>query len=69
MKIIIFIFLTTAGVFFLPNDFFITFVERIIPIGDDGEYGMDNFEMAILLLKTLTCTVGFGAVIILIRTR
>lgn len=69
MKIIIFILLTTAGVFFLPNDFFTTFVERVIPIGGDGENGMDNFEMTVLLIKTLTCGVGAGAVIIPFRTR
>lgn len=69
MKIIIFILLTTAGVFFLPNNLFATFVERVIPIGGDGEYGMDNFEMSVLLIKILACSVGVGAVIILFRTR
>lgn len=68
MKIIIFILLTTVGLFFLPNDFFTTLVERVIPISGDGEYGMDNFEMTVLLIKTLTCAVGVGAVIILFRT-
>lgn len=68
MKIIIFILLTTAGVFFLPNNFFATFVERVIPIGGDGEYEMDNFEMSVLLIKILMCSVGVGAVIILFRT-
>lgn len=69
MKIIIFFLLTTVGVFFLPNDIFTTFVERVIPTGGDGEYGMDNFEMTVLLIKTLTCSVGAGAVIIPFRTR
>ncbi|WP_314417296.1 hypothetical protein [Pseudescherichia vulneris] len=58
-----------AGVLFLPDDYFYTFVKRFIPISGDGEYGMSNFEMTVLLIKILTCFLGAGAVITLFRTR
>ncbi|SQA98063.1 Uncharacterised protein [Cedecea neteri] len=54
---------------FLPDTYFYTFVKRFIPISGDGEYGLNNFEMTVLLMKTLTCTLGAGAVITLFRTR
>lgn len=44
MKVIIFVVLVMAGVLFLPNACFYTFVKRFIPISGDGEYGMNNFE-------------------------
>jgi len=69
MKVIIFVVLVMAGVLFLPNACFYTFVKRFIPISGDGEYGMNNFEMTGLLIKTLTCVLGAGAVITLFRTR
>ncbi|SMB30952.1 conserved hypothetical protein [Serratia proteamaculans] len=69
MKIFIFIILVIVGVIFLSDACFYTFVERFIPISGDGEYGMNNFDMAVLLIKTLTCALGAGAVITLFRTR
>lgn len=54
---------------FLPDTCFYTFVKRFIPISGDGEYGMSNFEMTVLLVKTLACALGAGAVITLFRTR
>jgi hypothetical protein len=68
-KIITFILLTVAGVLLLPDDFIFAFVKRFIPISGDGEYGMDNFEMNVLLIKTLVCALGTGAVITLFRAR
>ncbi|MFP2166976.1 hypothetical protein ACLEYI_18690 [Enterobacter ludwigii] len=69
MKSFIFLTLVVAGVLFLPDTCFYTFVKRFIPISGDGEYGMNNFEMTVLLVKTLTCALGVGAAITLFRTR
>lgn len=54
MKVFIFLTLVMAGVLFLPDTYFYTFVKRFIPISGDGEYGMNNFEMNVLLMKTFT---------------
>lgn len=69
MKFFIFLTLVMAGVLFLPDTYFYTFVKRFILISGDGEYGMNNFEMTVLLIKTLACILGAGAVITLFRTR
>ncbi|EAW1288397.1 TPA_asm: hypothetical protein G0D46_22890 [Salmonella enterica subsp. enterica serovar Java] len=69
MKVCIFILLTIAGVMVFPDTCFYTFVKRFIPISGDGEYGMNNFEMTVLLVKTLACAPGAGAAITLFRTR
>jgi len=69
MKVFIFLTLVVAGVLFLPDTCFYTFVKRFTPISGDGEYGMNNFEMTVLLMKTFACTLGAGAVITLLRTR
>ncbi|ECN8823180.1 hypothetical protein J4L45_004586 [Salmonella enterica subsp. enterica serovar Newport] len=69
MKFFIFLTLVVAGVLFLPDTCFCTFVKRFIPISGDGEYGMNNFEMTVLLVKTLACALGAGASITLFRTR
>ncbi|EGA0959652.1 hypothetical protein JE603_003896 [Salmonella enterica] len=69
MKIFIFLILVMTGVLFLPDTCFYTFVKSFIPISGDGEYGMNNFEMTVLLMKTLACALGAGAVITLFRTR
>ncbi|EEU9835026.1 hypothetical protein DKN91_17190 [Escherichia coli] len=69
MKVCIFILLIFAGVLVFPDACFYTFVKRFIPISGDGEYGMNNFEMTVLLVKTLACALGAGAVITLFRTR
>ncbi|ELD4943292.1 hypothetical protein QQI87_000021 [Salmonella enterica] len=69
MKIFIFLILVMTGVLFLPDTCFYTFVKRFIPISGDDEYGMNNFEMTVLLMKTLACALGAGAVITLFRTR
>lgn len=69
MKIFIFLTLVVAGVLFLPDTYFYTFVKRFIPFSGDGEYAMNNFEMTALLVKTLACAFGAGAVITLFRTR
>lgn len=69
MKVFIFLTLVAAGVLFLPDTYFYTFVKRFIPISGDGEYGMNNFEMTVLQIKTLACALGAGAVITLFRTR
>ncbi|OVZ94368.1 hypothetical protein CBW53_21410 [Yersinia frederiksenii] len=69
MKVFIFLTLMMAGVLFLPDTGFYTFVKRFIPISGDGEYGMNNFEMTVLLIKTLACALGAGVVITLLRTR
>lgn len=68
MKICIFILLVIAGVMYFPDAFFYTFVRRFIPINGDGEYGMNNFEMTVLLIKTLACALVTGAVSTLFRT-
>lgn len=54
---------------FLLDTFIYTFVKHFIPINGDGEYAIDNFEMAVLLIRTLACAVGVGAVITLFSTR
>lgn len=69
MEVFVFLTLVVAGVLFLPDTCFYTFVKRFIPISGDGEYGMSNFEMTVLLVKALMCAVGAGAVITLFRTR
>lgn len=69
MKVCIFILLIFAGVLVFPDVCFYTFVKRFIPISGDGEYGMSNFEMTVLLVKTLACALEAGAVITLFRTR
>lgn len=69
MKVFIFLTLVVAGMLFLPDTCFYTFVKRFIPISGDGEYGMSNFGMTVLLVKTLACALGAGAVITLFRTR
>lgn len=69
MKVFIFLTLVVTGVLFLPDTCFYAFVKRFIPISGDGEYGMNNFEMTVLLVKTLACALGAGAVITLFRTR
>jgi hypothetical protein len=69
MKVFIFLTLVIAGVLFLPDTCFYTFVKRFIPISGDGEYGMNNFEMTVLLVKTLACALGTGALITLFCTR
>lgn len=63
MKSFIFLTLVVAGVLFLPDTCFYTFVKRFIPISGDGEYGMNNFEMTVLLVKTLAFAPGAGAAI------
>ncbi|TNL07508.1 hypothetical protein CYD30_18320 [Kosakonia cowanii] len=69
MKVFIFLTLVVAGVLFLPDTYFYTFVKRFIPISGDGEYAMNNFEMTVLLVKTVACALGAGAAITLFRTR
>lgn len=69
MKVFIFLTFVVAGVLFLPNTCFYTLVKRFTPISGDGEYGMINFEMTVLLVKTLACALGAGAAITLFRTR
>lgn len=69
MNVFIFLTLVVAGVLFLPDTCFYTFVKRFISISGDGEYGMNNFEMTVLLVKTLACALGAGAAITLFRTR
>ncbi|MGQ3660800.1 hypothetical protein [Citrobacter braakii] len=69
MKVFIFLTLVIVGVLFLPDTHFYTFVKRFISISGDGEYGMNNFEMTVLLVKTLACALGAGAAITLFRTR
>lgn len=69
MKFFILLTLVVAGVLFLPDTCFYTFVKRFIPISGDGEYGMSNFEMTLSLVKTLACALGAGTVITLFRTR
>ncbi|EAN5887729.1 hypothetical protein ABS953_003123 [Salmonella enterica] len=69
MKVCIFILLIFAGVLVFPDACFYTFVKHFIPISGDGEYGMSNFEMTVLLVKTLACALEAGAVITLFRTR
>ena len=69
MKLFIFLALVVAGVLFHPDTYFYTIVKRFIPITGDGEYGMNNFEMTVLLVKALMCSVVAGTVITLFRTR
>lgn len=44
---------------------FNTFVKRFTSISGDGEHGMNNVEMAVLLMKILASALGAGAVITL----
>ncbi|WP_313149008.1 hypothetical protein [Enterobacter sp.] len=69
MRVFIFLTLMIVGILFLPDTYFYTFVKRFISISGDGEYGMNNFEMTVLLVKTLACALGAGAAITLFRTR
>jgi hypothetical protein len=69
MRTFTFIALVVISVLFLPDAFIYTFVKRFIPISGDGEYGINNFEMTVLLIKTLACALGAEAVNTLFRTR
>lgn len=69
MKVFIFLTLVVAGMLFLPDTCFYTFVKRFIPISGDGEYAMNNFEMTVLQVKTVACALGAEAAITLFRTR
>jgi hypothetical protein len=60
MEVFVFLTLVVAGVLFLPDTCFYTFVKRFIPISGDGEYGMSNFEMTVLLVKALMCGRGWS---------
>jgi hypothetical protein len=50
MKVFIFLTFVVAGVLFLPDTCFYTFIKRFIRISGDGEYGMENFKMAVLMI-------------------
>jgi hypothetical protein len=69
MRIFTFIALVVISVLFLPDAFIYTFVKRFIPISGDGEYGINNFEMTVLLIKTFASALGAGTIITLFRTR
>lgn len=69
MKIFIFLTLVMAGALFLADACFYIFVKRFIPISGDGAYGLNDFEMTVLLVKTLACALGAGAAITLFRIR
>lgn len=58
MRTLTFIALVVISVLFLPDAFIYTFVKRFIPISGDGEYGINNFEMTVLLIKTLASALG-----------
>lgn len=69
MRTFTFIALVVISVLFLLDAFIYTFVKRFIPISGDGEYGINNFEMTLLLIKTFASALGAGAIITLFRTR
>ncbi|EHW5160901.1 hypothetical protein NOE11_21550 [Escherichia coli] len=63
MKILLVLLLALLGSFFLPDGIFNDFVIHHIPVPGDGEEGMDNFAMTVILIKALLS--GIGAYILL----
>lgn len=64
MKILFVLMIALAGSFFLPDGQLTDFVINHVPIPGDGEEGMDNFAMTVLLIKALLS--GLGAWILLV---
>lgn len=63
MKILLVIVLAVVGAFFLPDGQLTDFVINHVPVPGDGEEGMDNLVMIVVLIKALLC--GLGAYLLL----
>lgn len=63
MKILFVLVLALLGSFFLPDDSLTDFVINHLPVPGDGEEGMDNLAMTVILIKALLS--GIGACLLL----
>lgn len=64
MKILLVLVLALLGSFFLPDGNLTDFVINHLPVSGDGEEGMDNLAMTVILIKALLS----GAVAYLLLT-
>ncbi|MHB9348679.1 MULTISPECIES: hypothetical protein [Enterobacter] len=58
MKILLVLVLALLGSFFLPDGSLGDFVINHLPVSGDGEEGMDNLAMTVILIKALLSGVG-----------
>lgn len=58
MKILLVLVLALLGSFFLPDGNLTDFVINHLPVPGDGEEGMDNLAMTVILIKALLSGVG-----------
>ena len=58
MKILLVLAAALAGSFFLPDGPFTDFIVNHVPVPGDGEEGMDNLAMTVILIKALLSGVG-----------
>lgn len=63
MKILLVLVLVLLGSFFLPDGNLTDFVINHLPVPGDGEEGMDNLAMMVILIKALLS--GAGACLLL----
>jgi len=63
MKILLVLVLAIAGAFFIPDGQLPDFVINHLPVPGDGEEGMDNLAMMVILIKALLS--GAGAYLLL----
>ncbi|AOP83119.1 Uncharacterised protein [Enterobacter hormaechei] len=63
MKILLVLVLALLGSFFLPDGNLTYFVNNHLPVPGDGEEGMDNLAMTVILIKALLS--GAGAYLLL----
>lgn len=58
MKILLVLVLALLGSFFLPDGSLTDFVINQLPVPGDGEEGMDNLAMTVILIKALLSGIG-----------
>ena len=63
MKILLVLVLAIAGAFFIPDGQLPDFLLYHVPLPGDGEEGMDNLFLIVLLIKAVLR--GFGAWLLL----
>ncbi|WP_279025904.1 hypothetical protein [Gibbsiella quercinecans] len=58
MKILLVLVIALLGSFFLPDGYLTDFTINHLPVQGDGEEGMDNLAMTVILIKALLSGVG-----------
>lgn len=66
MKILLVLVIALLGSFFLPDGYLTDFTINHLPVQGDGEEGMDNPAMTVILIKALLS--GVGAYLLLMLT-